>query len=94
MIEIKLVFSTEDAISIFRNAGLTVEIYDFPVWFGHSYGEKEEMIPMWAVRNPHNNKLEKLEDFFKKYMEAKKKELFLTPEKLDIYNLFKQYEHE
>lgn len=88
MIEIKLVFSTEDAIAIFRNAGLTVEMYDFPIWFKNSHEEEPEIIPMWAVRNPYTNKIEKLKDFFNKYMEAKKKELFLTPEKLDIYNLF------
>ena len=92
MIEIKLIFSISDAIAIFRNTGLTVEMYDLPVYFknNHGSGGREEMIPMWTVRNPHNNKLEKLEDFFKKYMEAKKNELFLSPEKLDIYNLFEK----
>jgi hypothetical protein len=89
MIEIKLVFSNEDAISIFRNAGLLVEMHDFPIYFGRYHGDKEDLIPMLAVKNPHNDKMEKLEPIFRKYMEAKKKELFLTPEKLDIYNLFK-----
>jgi len=92
MIEIKLIFSISDAIAIFLNAGIVVENVDMPVYFENPHGDNghDEMIPMWTVKNPHTGKLEKLEDFFKKYMEAKKQELFLTPEKLDIYNLFEK----
>jgi len=90
MIKIKLLFSVTEAISIFNNAGLNVKMEDMPVYFENPHGDDghTEMIPMWTVKNPKNGKLEKLEEFFIKYLEIKKNELFLTPGKLEIYNLF------
>lgn len=89
MIKLQLLFSPSDAVAVFRNAGLEVESYDMPVYFNAPHGDgKTEMMPMWTVRNPHTSKIEKLDEFFLKYLESKKNELFLNPEKLEIYNLF------
>jgi len=91
MIHVDLNFTEKDAIAIFRNAGLEVRMADIPVWFEYPHdGDSghDEMIPMWSITNPHTGKPEKLKEYFIKYLEQKKADLFLNPEKLDIYNLF------
>jgi hypothetical protein len=93
MIKVKILFTTTEAIQVFRNAGLKVEMCDFPVWFQdtkHPEGGTEETIPIMAVINPHTQQPEKLEEVFQRYLEAKKAELFLNPENLEIYNLFQR----
>lgn len=90
MIKIEILFSDADAIFIFQNAGLEVKLQDMPVHFENPHGDGgyDEMIPVWTVTNPKNANTEILKDFFKKYLEIKKNELFLNPGKLEIYNLF------
>ena len=90
MINIKLQFSIDDAVSIFRNSGLEVNTFPVPVWLNNPHGSGGHFVnhTIWCVRNPHTGKLEKLDEFFLKYLQAKKNELFLNPEKLEIYNLF------
>ena len=90
MIQIKLSFSVTEAVSVFQNAGLNVKMEDMPIYFKNTYGDEghTEMIPMLTIKNPKNGKVEKLDELFTKYLEIKKNELFLNPEKLEIYNLF------
>jgi len=91
MISVNILFSITDAIAVFRNAGLVVEMRNFEVSFPihHSAEYRTETIPIMAVVNPFTGEPEKLEESFNKYLELKKNELFLSPEKLEIYNLFK-----
>jgi len=90
MITAKIIFSSADAIKLFRNAGLEVKMVDYLINFEHPHGGEStvERIPILSVINPHTGEPEKLEIAFRKYLEVKKNELFLSPEKLEIYELF------
>lgn len=89
MIRAKILFSMDEAIQLFRNAGLKVDIVNVPTHFPtHGSGEVIEDIPMWTVQNPFTNEPENLETCFQKFIESKKSELFLTPGKLEVYNIF------
>jgi len=90
MIKLKLMFSEFEAVAVFRNAGLEVKTVKVPVYYENPHGDNghDILIHMLTVTNPKNGKSEKLDEFFTKYLESKKTELFLNPEKLDIYNLF------
>jgi hypothetical protein len=90
MIKLNLLFYDTEAIALFRNAGLEVKTADMPVHVEnhHTSGSKTIMTPMLTVTNPKNGNPENIQEFFKKYLESKKDELFLNPGKLDIFNLF------
>ena len=91
-ITIELKFSIESAISLFRDAGISVEKRDIPVDFKtHNDMNYTDIVHTWTVINPNTQKLELFEPYFIKYLENKKQELFLQEEnKLKILNLFEK----
>ena len=90
MINLSLSFSVNEAISLFRNAGLEVYMQEIPMYIPNPHGDSgtENLIPVWVVVNPHTGTIEKLEVYFQKYLDMKKQHLFLTAGKLEIYTLF------
>ena len=68
MIKVKLLFSTPEAIQIFKNAGLEVGMRDFEIYFENPHGDggRTETIPIMSVINPHTGAAEELEKVFKK----------------------------
>ncbi len=89
MIEVKINFDVNEAVNLFRDAGLTVERRDIEREFHAPHRPIEMMfIPTWIVVNPHTQEEELLEDCFQRHIKHKYKKLFLTTEKIDIYNLF------
>lgn len=90
MIDITLTFTIADAVQVFRNAGLTVEMRQEPYSFPrHGSGEETHLLDVWVVVNPNTGYLVLLETIFKQYIELKKRELFLQEDnKLKIINLF------
>jgi hypothetical protein len=90
MMTVNLIFTPAEAAAVFENAGLTVEMHDFEIQFPAPNNQIEtELIPMQSVVNPFTGKHELLSTLFVKFLENRKSELFLTPEKLEVYNLFK-----
>lgn len=88
-LHIELNFTLTEAVSLFREAGLTVEIRDREYHFRTYHNASEsEILPTWIVVNPHTGEEELLKEYFIKYMEKRKNDLFLKAEKLDIYTLF------
>jgi len=90
MYEITLSFSLDDARKVLESAGLKVELVEidqeFKRYHNDSYTEK---VPVWCVINPHTQKPEIIDYIFRKFLEHKKKSLFLDFEsKIEIYNLF------
>lgn len=90
MFEITLLFSLDDARTLLESAGLKVEMIgidrEFRRYHNDSYMEK---VPTWCVYNPHTQKPEPIDIIFRKYLEHRKKALFLGSEnKIEIYNLF------
>lgn len=90
MFEITLRFTLDDARKVLESAGLRVELVefdqDFKKYHNHFYTEK---ISIWCVINPHTQKPEPITSIFNKYLEHRKKSLFLDFEsKIEIYNLF------
>ncbi len=95
MIKLSLYFTIEEAVSLFRNVGLTVERRYVEREFHAPHRPIElRIIPTWIVVNPHTNKEELLEDCFRKYLSQQYKELFLQPNKLTIYNVFNKKQDE
>lgn len=91
MMKIEVIFTAEEAVSLFREAGLTVEIQDVEYHFDAPHRpDYTESIPTWVVVNPHTQVAEPLDKMFRKYIAMKQKELFLTAEKLQIFNLFEK----
>lgn len=89
MMTVNLEFTPAEAAAVFENAGLTVEMHDFEISFPAPNNQtKTEMIPLQAVVNPFTGQHEVLKNIFCKFLENKKAELFLSPEKLEVYNLF------
>lgn len=85
-------FTPEECASVFKEAGLIVEPRDMEFTFPtHGSGEESTTLTVWIVENPHTGKPEKLSEYFRKYMQLKKNELFLREEnKLKILNLFEK----
>ncbi len=93
MIKVEIGFDVYEAVKLFRDAGLTVERREIEHEFHAPHRPVEiKFIPTWIVENPHTQKEESLEDCFRKYISNKYKKLFLTPEKIEIYNLFTEKE--
>ena len=88
--EFQLIINHDDAIKMLENAGIEVKLTDTPVLFkGHGNSSiYVDTVPVWMVKNPQNGKTEAIHSFIKKYINNKKNELFLSPSKLDLYNLF------
>ncbi|NDV45828.1 hypothetical protein D0T49_02025 [Paludibacter sp. 221] len=91
MIKTELIFSTAEAVKILRNLGLKVELRDIPVsFYTHGSTAYVDMIPTWVVENPHTGQSVKVEELFNKYLQEKKRTLFLQPEKIEIFKLFEK----
>lgn len=90
MNNIEITFSLYDAVNFFRQNGFKVEFRDMEVEFTDRYKKPyTETIKVWVVYNPHTEHPEFIENVFQRYIEKKKKYLFLNEEnKLDLYNLF------
>ena len=88
--KIELNYTLTEAARLFREAGIICDIRPVEVEF-KTFNDRTytDIIETWAVENPHNGKVEQLEGYFRKYMEMKKRELFLSEEnKLKILTLF------
>ncbi len=93
MIKLELSFTDEEAVRLFREVGLKVELKTIQQTEYLSHRPPiRRTYPTWIITNPHNGKEELLKDFFDKYLEIRKNELFLTADKLQIYNLFNNKE--
>lgn len=90
--KVELYFTPEESASIFSQVGLVVEMREMEFYFQrHGSAEEKTILSVWIVENPHNGKPEKLSDMFRKYIQMKKKELFLSEDnKLKILNLFEK----
>lgn len=89
MMTVNLNFTPAEAAAVFENVGLKVEMHDFEITFPAPNNQTEtELIPMQAVVNPFTGQHELLTTVFCKFLENKKAELFLSPEKLEVYQLF------
>ncbi len=89
MIKTEIYFSVEDAVRLFRDAGLTVIRKDVEQTFHSSHRPVTvQFIPTWIVVNPHTREEELLKDCFIKHISSRYKQLFLEIEKIDIYKLF------
>lgn len=90
MYEIMLRFSFDDARRVMESAGLKVEMKDIKRQFKKYHNQYyTESVPTWCVINPHTQQPEPIDEIFKKYLEQRKKTLFLEFEsKIEIYNLF------
>lgn len=90
MFEITLLFTLDDARMVLESAGLKVELIDIDREFSRYHNDTyTEKVPTWCVYNPNTQKPEPIDIIFRKYLELRKKELFLRSEnKIEIYNLF------
>lgn len=86
MIKVKLLFSVPEVIEIFRNAGLTVKMHDFP----EKFGDTVENIPVYAVMDPYTGEFVKLEDAFLQYVNNKRNEILNGSDRMEIYNIFRR----
>ena len=64
-----LTFTVEQAIAVFRNVGLVVEMRDVKTYFEHHHrpGYFEE-IPTWIVENPYTGEGMPLKEYFLMHM--------------------------
>lgn len=90
MYTVSLSFSDYEAKKMLEGIGLDIRFQDmaseFPAY--HNTTSKE-ILKVWVVINPYTQQPELLRTFFERYLETKKKDLFLTVEnKLDVYKLF------
>ena len=82
-------FTLNEAVTMLQNLGLTVQLVDTPINFSRTHGEPiEEIVTIWMVTNPHTGKNEQVLTFFTRYIQSKKTDVFLNPDKLEIFNLF------
>ena len=90
MLEVMLRFSLEDARRLMESAGLAVEIRETPTPVKQYHDRVEmQLLPVWCVINPHTGTPEPLKDTFSRYLENRKKQLFLNCEnRLEIFSLF------
>ena len=87
--KIDLEFSTHEAVSLFRDAGLEVERKSFTTTLNGYHGQTETIeLEMWAVKNPNTQQWERLDLYFNRYIAQKRKDIFLTADKLEIFKLF------
>jgi len=92
MISINLTFGIAEAEKMFKDAGLDVSMHDFDIHFPGRHGNDYQVpIPLKAVRDPHTGEYHRLDELFKIYIDKKKEQLFLNPEKLEVYNLFNKH---
>lgn len=90
MYTVSLSFSDQSVKKMLEGIGLDVRLqemeFEFPAYHNTT---KKELLNVWVVINPYTGQPELLRAFFERYMEMRKKDLFLTVEnKLDVYNLF------
>jgi len=90
MYTVSLSFSDNDAKNMLEGIGLEIRFQEMEFEFSVYHNQtQKELIKVWVVINPYTRQPELLRTFFEKYLESKKKDLFLTLDnKLDIYNLF------
>lgn len=89
MIALHVKFSTEEALSLFRDAGLRVEeVYSFENVDRENRGIEVVFVKKWKVENPHTGGMEDLETAFRRYLDGRRSRLFLEADRLEIYNLF------
>lgn len=90
MFEITLRFSLDDARKVMESVGLKVELIEIDQEFKRYHNDfYTEKVPMWCVINPNTQKPEPIIPIFNKYLEHRKKSLFLEFEsRIEIYNLF------
>lgn len=87
--EVNLYFSIDEAISIFLLAGLDVKMKDVTMYEKSYHGtENPIQVPIWHVEDPINGNYTPLKELFEQYIEKKKAEIFLMPERMEIYSLF------
>jgi len=79
---IDMEFTESEAVTMLRNVGLEVEQVNLQIQPGTMQHK------VWMVTNPHNGKKQPMWPLFYKYISVKKAELFLTPGRLEILNLF------
>lgn len=95
--EIKLIFNSTDIVAMFRSVGIEPVMRPIKTWFAdikHPDGGTEEEIQVWTITDPSSGDVVRMDVFFKRYMEVKKKQLFLQPEKLEVYNIINEIVHE
>lgn len=85
-------FSEEEAKTALESIGLDVRFQEMEFEFSYpGITPKKEPLNVWVVINPYTQEPELLREFFSRYLEKRKTELFLIIEnKLDVYNLFKK----
>lgn len=92
MYTVSLSFSDYEAKKMLEGIGLEIRFQDmeFELPAYHNTTRKE-LLKVWVVINPYTQKPELLKTFFEKYLENKKKDLFLSVDnKLDVYKLFEK----
>lgn len=91
MIEVKLQFSIDEAVALFRESGLEVtQLETTHIFRAPNEITYEEDLLTWVVLNPNTNEHEPLLPYFMEFIKQRKKDLFLTAEKLQLFNLFKK----
>lgn len=91
MIKTQLIFTDEQAVKLLQEAGLIVvkeeyqDDYDIKLNFP---------VMIYKVKNPHNGNLEDVREVFKNFLIKRKDKLFLTADKLEIYELFENVKTE
>jgi len=84
---IDMEFTESEAVTMLRNVGLDVQSENVNPENAHL--ESEIMLSkVLMVTNPHNGEKQPMWPLFYKYISVKKVELFLTPGRLEILNLF------
>jgi len=83
---IDMKFTESEAVTMLRNVGLHVQQENVSKL---NPRERETLLSLvWMVTNPHNGEKQPMWPLFYKYISTKKAELFLTPGRLEILNLF------
>lgn len=87
---IELYFSPDEMVELFRSAGLNVEFRKTQCVFDYICDEPQiTEISAWMVQNPNTLEWDFIPKYFNKYIQMKKRELFLDEDnKLKIINLF------
>lgn len=85
-----LSFSDNDAKKMLEGLGLDIRFQDMEFELPQYHNTTcKEVLKVWVIINPYTQQPELLSVFFKRYLESKKKDLFLTVDnKLDVYKLF------
>lgn len=90
MYTVSLSFSDYEAKKMLQGIGLDIRFQDMEFEFRASPNTtRKEILKVLVVINPYTQQPELLRTFIERYLETKKKDLFLTVEnKLDVYKLF------